>query len=131
MIDRLIQTRGLLIGHCYMECEYDRARRNVFRRVGGRAAIDPAFETALDYLSERQRSADISTLSFAQLRRCLDFFVRGRLRRTETGWKTELLDGETPYEARTQADDSRQGFEKVTFVLPRRIVRDKRDAAVI
>jgi hypothetical protein len=130
MIDRLIRTGGLLIAHCYMTCEYDRARRNVFRRVGGRIAIDPDFETALDYMSDRQRSSDMSTLSFAQLRRCLDFFVRARLRRTETGWRTELSDGETPFEARPHAGDSNQGFENVTFTLPRRIVRDKQDVAV-
>ena len=130
MIDRLIQKTGLLIGHCYMACEYDRARRNVFRRIGGRVAIDPAFETALDYLSDRQRSADMSTLSFAQLRRCLDFFVRTRLRRTETGWRTELADGATPFRARREASDSSQGFEGVTFTLPRHEVVDKQNVAV-
>jgi hypothetical protein len=130
VIDRLIQTAGLLIGHCYMTCEYDRARRNVFRRAGERVAIDPAFEMALDYMSDRQRSADISTLSFAQLRRCLDFFVRARLRRTETGWRTELSDGETPFEARPHARDSKQPFEGATFTLPRRVLMEKQDVAV-
>jgi hypothetical protein len=93
MVDRLIHRGGLLVGHCYMTCEFDRARRNVFQRVNGRVTVDPAFETALDYISDRQRSSELITMSFAELRHCLDLFVRTRVRRTETGWKTELSDG--------------------------------------
>jgi hypothetical protein len=85
MIDKLIQSGGLVVAHCYMTCEFDYARRNVFQRVDGRVTVDPAFETALDYLSDRQHSGELITMSFTQLRQCLTVFARTRLRRNESG----------------------------------------------
>jgi hypothetical protein len=130
MIDRLISTGGLAVAHCYMSCEHRYARGNVFRREGDRPVIDPAFRTALDYINERQRAADVSTLSFAQLRRCLELFGRSRLRRTETGWATALVDSaapasvgvrEAPYESRGPGSLAAHRLDGMTFTLPRRI----------
>lgn len=128
MIDRLIQTRGLLIAHCYMACEHSYARGNVFQRHGERLAMDPAFELALDYLSDRQGAGDISTMSFVQLRRCLELFVQARLRRTENGWKAELPDGSMPYKPRTRGG-STSSFEGPAFALPRRALMEKQNVA--
>ena len=128
MIDRLIQTGGLLIAHCYMACEHNYARGNVFQRHGDRLAMDPSFELALDYLGDRQRAGDISTMSFAQLRRCLELFVEARLRRTETGWKAELPDGSMPYKPRIRGGSS-SSFEGTAFVLPRRALMEKQNVA--
>jgi hypothetical protein len=124
MIDRLIRTSGLLLAHCYMSCEHKYDRGNVFRRTGGRVVVDPAFQDALDYVGDRQRTADISTVSFTQLRRCLELFVAARLRRTETGWKTELLDGLSPYEPGASATRSGNRLGGVTFTLPRRVLME-------
>jgi hypothetical protein len=130
VIDRLVQTAGVVIGHCYMTCEHDYARRNVFQRVDGRPVIDPALDAALDYLSDRQRSGDVSTLSFAQLRRCLECFVDARLRRTETGWTTEVSDGPTPYAPRPRALRSDRGLHGMAFALPRRLLMERQILAV-
>lgn len=122
MIDRLIDENGLMIAHCYMGCEHEYARRNVFRRSAGRLAVHPDFETALDYVSDRQRSADLTTVSFAQLRRCLDLFVRTRLRRTGDGWTTELADGSSPYTSGRAEAPSTARFDAVTFRVPRKVL---------
>jgi len=128
MIDRLIDGNGLMIAHCYIACEHDYARRNAFRRIAGRLAVDPAFETALDYVDDRQRSGELRTLSFAQLRRCLEFFVRARLRRTQLGWMTELADESTPYEANVTRARSTHAFDAATFRLSRRALTGRENA---
>ena len=130
MVDRLIHTGGLLVGHCYMACEFDRARRNVFQRVNGRLRVDPAFETALDYISDRQRSSELITMSFAELRQCLDLFVRTRVRRTETGWKTELSDGRAGSDHRPHDGWLSQRFNGGRFTLSRSTVIERRPVAV-
>jgi hypothetical protein len=130
MINKLIRTGGLLVAHSYMTCEFDYARRNVFQRQNGRVAVDPAFETALDYISDRQRSAELMTMSFAQLRQCLDLFVRTRLRRTKTGWKTELSDGVTRHERRPTGGRSARELAGARFTLPRRALMERQPLAV-
>ena len=127
MIDRLIQSGGLLVAHCYMSCEHDYARRNVFKRTNGRVQLDSTFEATLDYISDRQRAAEVSTLSFAQLRQCLSLFTRADLRRTETGWRCELPSGATPHEARRRGEPSRP---RLTFALPRNLLIGKEHVAL-
>jgi hypothetical protein len=130
MIDRLIQSGGLVVAHCYMTCELDYARGNVFQRMNGRVAVDPAFETALDYLSDRQRSGELITMSFAQLRQCLTLFARTRLRRTETGWKTELANGVTRHERQPTDGRSTRELAGARFTLPWRALMERQPVAV-
>ena len=73
-------------------------------------------------------AGDISTMSFAQLRRCLELFVQARLRRTETGWKAELPDGSMPYKPRIR-EGSSSSFEGTAFALPRRALMEKQNVA--
>jgi len=130
MVDRLIYTRGLLVAHCYMTCDFDRARRNVFQRVNGRLTIDPAFETALDHISDRQRSSELITMSFAELRQCLDLFVRTRVRRTETGWKTELSAGRAGSDHGPHDGRLSQRLNGARFTLSQRTLIERRPVAV-
>jgi len=85
--------------------------------VNGRVTVDPAFETALDYISDRQRSSELITMSFAELRHCLDLFVRTRVRRTETGWKTELSDGRAGSDHRPHDGRPSERHDGVRFTL--------------
>jgi hypothetical protein len=130
MIDKLIQSGGLVVAHCYMTSELDYARGNVFQRMNGRVAVDPAFETALDYLSDRQRSGELITMSFAQLRQCLTLFARTRLRRTETGWKTELANGVTRHERQPTGGRSTRELAGARFTLPWRALMERQPVAV-
>ena len=127
MVDGLIDSAGLLVGHCYMSCELDYARRNVFRRTNGRVRVDPAFETALDHIADRQCSAELSTVSFSQLRRCLSLFVRARLRRTETGWRVEVSNEASVYEPRPHPARSES---ELTFALSRGFLIEREDVTV-
>jgi hypothetical protein len=105
------------------------ARGNVFQRTGGRLSIYLDFETGLDYLSDRQRSSEISTMSFVQLRRCLEIFVHVRLRRTEVGCKRSCLTAIRLISRELMAGDSNQRFEGTAFTLPRRALMEKQNVA--
>ena len=96
--------------------------------MNGRVAVDPAFETALDYISDRQRSAELITMSFAQLRHCLTLFAR-----TRSGGPRP--DGnEAPYgRARLRATARRrssQGHDGARFTLSRRTLTGRLPFAV-
>lgn len=86
-IDRLCETGGVAILHTYLGAQHDYMRSNCLIRRRSILRIDPRFDQAIRYLAKKQRSDEVVTMSFDQMRRRLEAFRGTFLQRTENGWR--------------------------------------------
>lgn len=114
-ISNFVGKGGVLIGHCYMTCDLDYVHENVFLREKGRAIILPAFEDALAHIDMRQRAGDLITLSFQQLRTCIEAFTTARLRRSAGQWMVEIVRSSGANKRRSTRGVGRAAFEPVAL----------------
>ncbi len=96
LVDRLCASSGLLLGHVYLCCRRPPVAGGCLTGANGRLAVSAAWATALEYISMKQKSGDLVTLSFAELRQSLEAGARLRLFRGASGWEVHPGDARRP-----------------------------------
>lgn len=101
MINRLCQTSGLGLVHCYLGAIHPYMAGNCFLNTGAKSsaathlvhsshmehvALDKRFVSNIEHIAQRQQQGDLVSLSFAALRRSLTTLTSSTLLRNETGW---------------------------------------------
>jgi hypothetical protein len=72
-----------------MGAQHSYGGANCFSGIDDGVALLPDFVKSIEYISEKQRSHEIVSLSFTALRTTLTNFARARLKRTPTGWSID------------------------------------------
>ena len=86
VVDRLIGTSGLLLGHCYLCADRAGVSRKCFSTRGHKTALDPLFVRSVEYIGDCQERGEVVSLSFRELRASLAAFSGTVASRTANGW---------------------------------------------
>lgn len=86
LVDKLCQQSGLLVGHCYLCNQHKYIGDDCFINNENNLILNPLFIENIEYIRYQQRHRNLITLSFVQLRRCLENFTSSFLIRLPDGW---------------------------------------------
>jgi len=86
-IDKLVESNGLLIAHCYMGAQHKYGGSNCFNDDLKNPKILKEFKTNIAYISLLQQEGKIVSLTFEELRESFEKFVRTKLVRERDTWK--------------------------------------------
>lgn len=97
-IDRLIQDNGLLIAHCYMGAQHKYGGSNCFVGDSEEVKLLNSFEESMAYISMKQKTYEIITMSFKEFRESCKKFMNTILIKKENSWSKEMRNkNETEY----------------------------------